>query len=52
MTDAYRAFCELEKLPDFLDGKAERACAADEGEPLEVRAAVSPIARRTPRGDG
>jgi len=43
---------ELEKLPDFLDGKAKRPGAADEGEALEVRAAVSSIARGTPHGDG
>src|SRR2546426_12267913 len=42
---------ELEKLPDFLDGKAERPGTADEGEALDVRAAVSSIARGTPRGD-
>ena len=43
---------ELEKRPDFLDGKAERPGAADEGEALEVSAAVSSIPRGTPRGDG
>src|SRR6266436_1952008 len=42
---------ELEKRPDFLDRKAERPSAADEGEAPEVRAAVSSVARGTPRGD-
>src|SRR5713101_406701 len=42
---------ELEKRPHLLDGKAERSRSADEGEALEVRAAVSPIPRGTPRGN-
>ena len=42
---------ELEKRPDFLDGKAERPGASDEREAPEVRAAVSPVARGTPGGD-
>src|SRR5712691_2801094 len=39
---------ELEKRPDFLDGKAERPGSADEREAPEVGAAVSPVARGTP----
>src|SRR2546422_10295088 len=42
---------ELEKLSDFLDGKAERPSASDERETPEVSAAVSPVARGTPRED-
>jgi len=51
-TRPFALISELEKLPDVLDGKAECSGAADEGEAPEVRAAVSPIARGTPRGDG
>jgi hypothetical protein len=43
---------ELEKLPHFLDRKAERPGAADERKALEVRVAVSSIACGTPRGNG
>src|SRR5216683_3688086 len=43
---------ELEKRPHFLDRKAERPRAADEGQALEVRGAVSPITCGTPRGNG
>src|SRR5882762_3014366 len=39
---AFALISELEKLPDFFDGKPERPGAADEGEALEMRAAVSP----------
>jgi len=51
-TRPFALISRLEKLPDFLDGKAKRPGAADEGQALEVRAAVSSIARRTSRGDG
>src|SRR5229473_7190910 len=47
-TRPFALISELEKLSDFLDGKAERPGAADEREALEVRAAVSPVARRAP----
>src|SRR5438132_643334 len=49
---AFALIGKLEKCPDLLDGKAERSRAADEGEALEVRAPVSPIAGGSPRGDG
>jgi hypothetical protein len=51
-TRLFALISELEKSPDLFDGKAEPPGAADEGEALEVRAALSSIARRTPRGDG
>ena len=50
-TGPFALISELEKRPDFLDGKAERPGASDERETPEVSAAVSPVARGTPRGD-
>jgi hypothetical protein len=41
-----------EELPDFVDGKAERAGAADKRQPLEVVLVIESVACGTSRGGG